>query len=149
MHIPGAAATTMVLPFSCCRGGSGTASLQHLHTRQRSTSHRLTMLPPQRRLLVGGSAAVAAALAVVYHDDPRQLPFDVASAAGPLLRLADAETSHNAGLRAAEWGLFPRETRPDPPELAVTLWGRRFRNPLGAPNNTAVAASHASLREWQ
>jgi hypothetical protein len=86
----------------------------------------------QRRLLVGGMAAVAAALAVVYHDDPRQLPFDAASAAGPLLRLADAETSHNAGLRAATWGLFPRETRPDPPELAVVLWGRNFRNPLGA-----------------
>ena len=82
---------------------------------------------------MGGTAAAAAALAVVYHDDPRQLPFDAASAAGPLLRLAaDAETSHNAGLRAAAWGLFPRETRPDPPELAVTLWGRRFSNPLGA-----------------
>lgn len=80
---------------------------------------------------MGGGAAAAAALVVVYRDDPRQLPFDAASAAGPLIRLLDAETSHNVGLRAAEWGLFPRESRPDAPELGITLWGRQFRNPIG------------------
>jgi len=79
---------------------------------------------------------------VVYRDDPRQLPFDAASAAGPLLRLADAEAAHNAGLRAAAWGLFPRETRPDPPELGVTLWGRRFHNPLGALSAPVGVPAH-------
>ena len=87
----------------------------------------------QRKLLLGGSAGLVAALAVVYRDDPQQLPFDAASAAGPLVRLLDAETSHNFGLKAAAWGLFPRETRPDAPELAVTLWGRQFSNPIGEP----------------
>ena len=106
----------------------------------------MILLCPQRRLLLGGTAAAAAALAVVYHDDPKQLQFDAASAAGPLLRLADAETSHNLGLRAAAWGLFPRETRADPPQLGVTLWGRRFRNPLGdRPAHLAIARSRLML----
>jgi len=28
-------------------------------------------------------------------------------------------------------GFFPRETRPDPPSLTTTVWGRKFTNPIG------------------
>jgi hypothetical protein len=41
------------------------------------------------------------------------------------------ETSHKFGIQAARLGLFPRETRPDPPSLRITVWGRDFPNPLG------------------
>ena len=41
------------------------------------------------------------------------------------------ETSHKFGILAARLGLFPRETRPDPPSLRTTVWGREFPNPLG------------------
>ena len=51
--------------------------------------------------------------------------------AGPLVRLLDVETSHNVGLLAAKLGLFPKETRPDPPSLRTVVWGREFPNPLG------------------
>lgn len=57
--------------------------------------------------------------------------FAMISAAGPLFRLMDPETTHKLGIQAAQHGLFPVETRPDPPSLATTVWGRRFRNPLG------------------
>jgi len=78
--------------------------------------------------MTAGAAAGALAL---YRHDPKQLHFDAVSATGPALRLLDAETAHNLGLWAARMGLFPRETRPDPPSLAVEVWGRRFPNPLG------------------
>jgi hypothetical protein len=51
--------------------------------------------------------------------------------AGPLVRLLDAERAHQVGIMAARLGLFPRETRPDPPSLRTTVWGREFPNPLG------------------
>lgn len=50
---------------------------------------------------------------------------------GPLVRLFDVETSHKIGIAAAKLGFFPRETRPDPPSLRTTVWGRDFPNPLG------------------
>lgn len=56
---------------------------------------------------------------------------------GPLVRLFDVETSHKIGILAAKLGLFPRETRPDPPSLRTTVWGREFPNPLGGSSNPA------------
>lgn len=35
------------------------------------------------------------------------------------------------GILAAKLGFFPRETRPDPPSLRTTVWGREFPNPIG------------------
>ena len=49
------------------------------------------------------------------------------------MRLFDVETSHKLGILAAKLGFFPRETRPDPPSLRTTVWGREFPNPIGAP----------------
>ena len=84
----------------------------------------------QRRFLYVGAGAVAGSL-VVYRNDLKQLHYDAISATGPLIRLLDAETAHNLGIWAAKNGLFPRETRPDPPSLITTVWGREFPNPIG------------------
>jgi len=34
--------------------------------------------------------------------------FEIMSALGPALRIMDPETSHNMGIMAAKWGLFPK-----------------------------------------
>ncbi|EFN56854.1 hypothetical protein CHLNCDRAFT_22067 [Chlorella variabilis] len=65
------------------------------------------------------------------RSQPRGPAPSLPSAAGPLVRLLDAESSHRFGILAAKLGLFPRETRPDPPSLRTTVWGRQFPNPLG------------------
>ncbi len=49
----------------------------------------------------------------------------------PLLRRLPPETAHLLTLRALRSGLVPRRARPDPPSLAITLWGRHFPNPVG------------------
>jgi hypothetical protein len=79
---------------------------------------------------VAGGAAVATALGY-YTTLDVQKKFELASATGPLLRSIDAEYSHRIGILAAKWGLFPRETRPDPDCLRVQLWGKTFPNPIG------------------
>jgi dihydroorotate dehydrogenase len=84
----------------------------------------------QRRLAYVAAGAAAGSLAV-YRNDPKQLHFDVVSSTGALVRLLDAETAHNLGIMAAKMGFFPKETRPDPPSLATTVWGRKFPNPIG------------------
>ncbi len=80
-------------------------------------------------------AGAAAGAAAVYRHDPGQLAFDAASAAGPALRLLDAEAAHDLAIRLADSPLarlaFPREARPDPPALATEVWGRAFANPIG------------------
>lgn len=82
-------------------------------------------------MLLAGAASCSGLVAYNYAGDPTALVFDTASALGPLLRLVDAETAHNIGIFAASKGLFPRETRPDPPNLATQVWGRSFPNPFG------------------
>lgn len=67
----------------------------------------------------------------MYRHDLKQLEFDAGSSLGPLLRLLDAEQAHTIGLWAARHGLFPKETREDPPSLSVSVWGRTFSNPVG------------------
>lgn len=85
----------------------------------------------QRRFVYVASGAAAGTFAV-YRNDPKQLHFDAVSSLGPLLRsVTDAETAHVIGIWAAKAGLYPKETRPDPPSLATTVWGRQFSNPLG------------------
>ncbi len=67
------------------------------------------------------------------------------SAVLPLLRLLDPETAHQLGLHALRLGLIGRDTTPDDPALGITVFGRRFANPIGLPagfdkNAYAVAA---------
>jgi len=51
--------------------------------------------------------------------------------ARPLLPLVSPEIAHNLSLAALAWGLGPRSHTPVDPALALTLWGKRFANPLG------------------
>jgi dihydroorotate dehydrogenase len=48
-----------------------------------------------------------------------------------ILSRLDAETAHGLALRALKSGLMPRDRRPDPPALAVEVWGRALANPIG------------------
>ncbi|MET4700844.1 dihydroorotate dehydrogenase [Constrictibacter sp. MBR-5] len=48
-----------------------------------------------------------------------------------LAALLPPETAHRLALRALASGLLPRDTTPDDPVMAVELFGRRFRNPVG------------------
>ena len=52
-------------------------------------------------------------------------------AADLLLSRLDAETAHGLAIRALKSGLAPRDRMPDPPSLAVTVWGRTLPNPIG------------------
>jgi dihydroorotate dehydrogenase len=52
-------------------------------------------------------------------------------AADLLLSRLDAEAAHGLAIRALKSGLMPRDRRPDPPSLAVTVWGRKLPNPIG------------------
>jgi dihydroorotate dehydrogenase len=53
------------------------------------------------------------------------------SAAQAGLLFLDPETAHAASLRALEAGVYPRQTKPDDPRLAQTLFGVAFPNPVG------------------
>ena len=70
---------------------------------------------------------------LAYSNDTTQLQFDAATSVGSLLALLDAEKAHRFGMLAARARLVPRDSRPDPPSLATTVWGRQFVNPLGEP----------------
>ena len=49
----------------------------------------------------------------------------------PLLRLLPPEAAHRASIAALRAGIAPLSAEPDPGSLGVTLWGRRFPNPIG------------------
>jgi dihydroorotate dehydrogenase len=49
----------------------------------------------------------------------------------PLLRLLPPEAAHRASIVALRAGITRRATGSDPQSLGITLWGRRFPNPLG------------------
>jgi hypothetical protein len=121
---------------------TATHALWHAATSTQIFGHSLPH-PLQRRLSYFAAGAGAGALAV-YRNDPKQLQFDVISSAAGLVRLLDPETAHNVGIWAARAGAFPRETRPDPPSLATTVWGRTFPNPLGM---AAGFDKHAEVME--
>jgi dihydroorotate dehydrogenase len=52
-------------------------------------------------------------------------------AADLLLSRFDAEDAHSLSIRALKSGLVPRDRRPDPPSLAIQVWGRTLTNPIG------------------
>eukprot|EP00899_Mesostigma_viride_P012102 jgi/Mesvir1/20893/Mv07967-RA.1 len=89
------------------------------------------MLATLAKLMAGVVAAGGAGLAIAGENKRTELFFTASTAATPLVRLFDPETAHRIAVLSAAYRLTPRETRPDPPSLAVTLWGRRFPNPLG------------------
>ncbi|MCW5733105.1 MAG: quinone-dependent dihydroorotate dehydrogenase [Enhydrobacter sp.] len=52
-------------------------------------------------------------------------------AADFLFSRVDAETAHGLTIRALKSGLVRRNRQPDPPSLAVAVWGRTLPNPIG------------------
>jgi len=81
---------------------------------------------------IGAITGVSAGVAFLYYsNDTTQLQFDAATSMGSLLALLDPEKAHRFGMWAAKSRLVPRDSRPDPPSLATTVWGRHFVNPLG------------------
>lgn len=77
------------------------------------------------------SAGAVAGTTAVYRNDLKQLEFDIVSSLGPVVRLLDPERAHRLGIFAAKRGLFPKETRPDPDSLTISVWGKTFANPIG------------------
>ena len=55
----------------------------------------------------------------------------LASAVLPLLRRLDPETAHGLALRALRLGLAGGDPAPDDAILGITVFGRRFPNPIG------------------
>ena len=53
------------------------------------------------------------------------------SLADLLLSRLDAENAHGLAIAALRSGLVPADRNPDPPSLAVEVWGRRLSNPIG------------------
>ena len=51
--------------------------------------------------------------------------------ADPFLSRLDPETAHGLAIRALKSGWMPRDRHPDPPSLAVEIWGRHLPNPIG------------------
>jgi dihydroorotate dehydrogenase len=72
----------------------------------------------------------------------------LASATLPALRLLDPERAHTLAIRALAWGLAPRASQSDHPALSITVFGRRFANPIGlaAGFDKNAAAGPALLR---
>lgn len=56
---------------------------------------------------------------------------DLFPLAWPLIQRLDPEEAHRLAIKALSSGFFPKLARPDPPSLAVNLWGMRFPNPVG------------------
>jgi dihydroorotate dehydrogenase len=56
---------------------------------------------------------------------------DLYDLAVPLLRLLPPETAHRMTIRALAAGAAPGSAPADPASLAISLWGRRFPNPIG------------------
>jgi len=101
------------------------------------------LLCVQRLTLLGTAAAGGAC--VFYGTADAATQFSLISAAGPVLRLFDPETSHNIGIEAAKMGLLPRETRPDPAVLNSRVWNKHFSNPVGAAGQRVRATACCPL----
>ncbi|KAM1561912.1 hypothetical protein FF1_004834 [Malus domestica] len=57
--------------------------------------------------------------------------FSATKIVNPFFALLDAETAHSLAVSAAARGWVPREKRPDPSNLGLEVWGRKFSNPIG------------------
>ncbi|KAB2601333.1 dihydroorotate dehydrogenase [Pyrus ussuriensis x Pyrus communis] len=57
--------------------------------------------------------------------------FSATKIVNPFFALLDAETAHRLAVSAAACGWVPREKRPDPSNLGLEVWGRKFSNPIG------------------
>jgi len=53
------------------------------------------------------------------------------SVVSPVLSLLGGETAHRLTIQLLKSGLAPKDVLPENPALAITVWGHRFRNPIG------------------
>ncbi|MAH85049.1 MAG: dihydroorotate dehydrogenase (quinone) [Rhodospirillaceae bacterium TMED8] len=56
---------------------------------------------------------------------------DLYSTLQPLIFRLNPETAHSLAIWALKWGLAGFDRVPDPDILAVSLWGKKFPNPIG------------------
>lgn len=108
-----------------------------IHTPTESSGR---VLPPKSRLtwrrlltgtvlgsIIGGGAYVGTSDEATISN----WAFQGASLLNPLFKFFDPEDAHRLAIWAASHGLVPKENRPDPHVLEVTVWGRTFSNPVG------------------
>jgi hypothetical protein len=103
----------------------------HAHTCIGASMFTPLFYSLQTQKLAGAVGLGAGGAVAFYTTAPVETQFNMISALGPAFRLLDPETTHNLGIEAAKYGLFPKETRPDPAVLRSTVWAREFKNPIG------------------
>ncbi|KAL4638325.1 hypothetical protein ACB092_03G138900 [Castanea dentata] len=57
--------------------------------------------------------------------------FSATKLVNPFFALLDPEVAHRLAVSAAARGWVPREKRPDPSNIGLEVWGRKFSNPIG------------------
>ncbi|XP_030974160.1 dihydroorotate dehydrogenase (quinone), mitochondrial-like isoform X1 [Quercus lobata] len=57
--------------------------------------------------------------------------FSATKLLNPFFALLDPEVAHRLAVSAAAHGWIPREKRPDPSNIGLEVWGRKFSNPIG------------------
>ncbi|KAL4645283.1 hypothetical protein ACB092_02G224900 [Castanea dentata] len=57
--------------------------------------------------------------------------FSATKLLNPFFALLDPEVAHRLAVSAAARGWIPREKRPDPSNIGLEVWGRKFSNPIG------------------
>ncbi|PON91233.1 Dihydroorotate dehydrogenase, class [Trema orientale] len=57
--------------------------------------------------------------------------FNATKLVNPFFALLDPEFAHTLAVSAASRGWVPREKRPDPSNLGLEVWGKKFSNPIG------------------
>ncbi|KAK9990273.1 hypothetical protein SO802_025258 [Lithocarpus litseifolius] len=57
--------------------------------------------------------------------------FSATKLVNPFFALLDPEVGHRLAVSAAARGWIPREKRPDPSNIGLEVWGRKFSNPIG------------------
>ncbi|KAM2678385.1 hypothetical protein EV1_004810 [Malus domestica] len=78
-------------------------------------------------LVIGGGAYVSTVDEATFCG----WLFSATKIVNPFFALLDAETAHSLAVLAAARGWVPREKRPDPSNLGLEVWGRKFSNPIG------------------
>ncbi|KAM1004744.1 hypothetical protein ACFX13_004943 [Malus domestica] len=78
-------------------------------------------------LVIGGGAYVSTVDEATFCG----WLFSATKIVNPFFALLDAETAHSLAVSAAARGWVPREKRPDPSNLGLEVWGRKFSNPIG------------------
>ncbi|XP_075653314.1 dihydroorotate dehydrogenase (quinone), mitochondrial-like isoform X2 [Castanea sativa] len=78
-------------------------------------------------LVVAGGAYVSTVDEATFCG----LLFSATKLLNPFFALLDPEVAHRLAVSAAARGWIPREKRPDPSNIGLEVWGRKFSNPIG------------------